>query len=83
MLQCQSCQALVRQLGALVVWDNVPRPDLGEGDIQNLREYAECIWRHLDMVRLGIVQTNGAAKAICFQSRKSHGKCAGSYSSFR
>ncbi|RMY89625.1 hypothetical protein D0864_06408 [Hortaea werneckii] len=62
------------QLGALVVWDNVPRPDLGEGDIQNLREYAECIWRHLDMVRQGIAQTNGAAKAICFQSRKSHGE---------
>ncbi|KAI6802578.1 hypothetical protein KC327_g17446 [Hortaea werneckii] len=49
------------QTGSLVVWDDVARHDIGDAEMRDLREYAQCAWRYLDMVRTSTNQPGASS----------------------
>ncbi|RMY45128.1 hypothetical protein D0863_16103 [Hortaea werneckii] len=49
------------QTGSLVVWDHVARHDIGDAEMRDLREYAQCAWRYLDMVRTSTNQPGASS----------------------
>ncbi|KAI7477837.1 hypothetical protein KC351_g8628 [Hortaea werneckii] len=49
------------QTGSLVVWDDVARHDIGDAEMRDLREYAQCAWRYLDMVRTSTGQPGASS----------------------